>query len=305
MEVVLTTLAATLCMQVGFFLWKLSAAQQPRIGVAPAAQVLRALLCSPAWVAGTLATMAGWVLFIRATHLGEISIVQPLMSTGDLVLVLLAVVFLGERLGARECLGLAVTVLGAFGLALGAQTVPGAAWAGADLAALLAAIAVAAALLLRRARQADKADQVVKVKNASQGELPLAAAVGLAFGTGALLTEAWTASAAPNARALLNPLLWGLVAANVAGLVLLQAAFQRGRASVVVPVQLAVANALAVGGGAWLFGEALTPARLLSVALILAGAALLQGRAPAPGPVPAPALPPAAGAPAKPEPAPP
>jgi len=291
MEVVLTTLAATLCMQLGFFLWKLSAASQPRIGVAPAAQVLRALLSSPAWLAGTLATMAGWVLFIRATHLGEIGIVQPLMSTGDVVLVLLAVLFLGERLGAREWLGLAVTVLGAFGLALGAQKVPGAAWAGADLAVLLGVTAAAAAFLLHRARRAGTAP------GKGQSELPLAAAVGLAFGTGALLTEAWTASVTPDASALLHPLLWALVAANVAGLVLLQTAFQRGRASVVVPVQLAVGNALAVGGGAWLFGEALTPARLLSVALILAGAALLQGNAAAPAPPVA--------SPAEPEPAPP
>jgi multidrug transporter EmrE-like cation transporter len=137
---------------------------------------------------------------------------------------------------------------------------------------------MAAALLLRWALGA------ARTQRGGQAELPLAMAVGLAFGTGALLTEAWTASVAPNASALMHPLLWGLVAANVVGLVLLQAAFQRGRASVVVPVQLAVGNALAVGGGAWLFGEALTPERLFSVALILAGAALLQGRAGGPGP---------------------
>ena len=45
MGVVATTLAATLCMQLGFFLWKLSAhADQPRIGTAPARRVIAALL---------------------------------------------------------------------------------------------------------------------------------------------------------------------------------------------------------------------------------------------------------------------
>jgi uncharacterized membrane protein len=212
------------------------------------------------------------VLFVRATHLGEIGIVQPLMSAGDVVLVLLAVVFLGERLGRREWLGLAMTVVGAAGLGLGARAVPGAEFSVVDLAALLAITAIAAALLLRRARRAGPG-----CDSSSAAEVALAAAVGLAFGSGALLTEAWTASVVPQVAALLHPLFPALLAANIAGLVLLQVAFQRGRASVVVPVQLAVGNAVAVGGGAWLFAEALDLSRLLAVAAILLGATLLQG----------------------------
>ncbi len=268
MGVVATTLAATLCMQLGFFLWKLSAhADQPRIGTAPARRVIAALLGDWRWVAGSAASALGWVLFIRATSIGEISVIQPLMSAGDMLLVLLAVAFLKERLGRREVLGLAVTVAGALGLALGAQKVPGAAWAWAELGPFVLLAAGAAGTL------------VWSVRLRARKEVPLALAVGLCFGSGAVLTEAWTAATVPGLFALLHPTLWLMVAANMAGLVLLQAAFQRGRASVVVPVQLAAGNALAVGGGAWLYGEALPLERLASVALIVAGAALLQGRA--------------------------
>lgn len=124
MAVVLTTLAATLCMQLGYFLWKLSAGRQPVIGRAPITQVLRALLFDRLWVGGFFATAIGWLLFVRATAIGEISLVQPLMSIGDIVLIGLAVGFLKERLGRQELAGVALTVVGALGLSWSAQVVP-------------------------------------------------------------------------------------------------------------------------------------------------------------------------------------
>lgn len=265
--VVITTMAATLCMQVGFFLWKLSAQAQPRIGVAPTRKVVHALFTDWRWLGGLLMSVLGWLLFIRATSIGEISVIQPLMSTGDVVLVVMAVTFLKERLNGSEVLGLVVTIAGAGWLAMNAQAAPGAAWNGMALGGFVLAVICAVALLLVAARR-----HVGK-------EIPLALAIGLSFGAGAVLTEAWTAAAASGWRVLLHPLWLSVVAANVAGLVLLQAAFQRGRASVVVPVQLAIGNAVAVGGGVVLFAEPLPSARLAAVGLIIAGAVLLQGRA--------------------------
>lgn len=236
MVVVLVTLAATLCLQLGYFLWKVSASHQPRIGHAPALKVVGSMLSDPKWLAGLAFTVVGWLLFLRAAGLGEISLVQPLMSTGDVVLVLLAVVFLGERLGRREWIGLAVTVLGAVGLALQATTVPGTVAAGWRLAIFAAVTLGAAALGAARLRAPEG------------GELPLALAVGLCFGTGAVLTEAWSSATPEGWRATLHPLLLGVVVSNVVGLVLLQSAFQRGRAAIVVPVQLAAASVVAMAG---------------------------------------------------------
>jgi uncharacterized membrane protein len=75
---------------------------------------------------------------------------------------------------------------------------------------------------------------------------------------------------------LLNPLLLAVVLANVAGLVLLQAAFQRGRASVIVPLQLAMANAITVLAGVLVFAEHITPLRAAGIVLIVVGTTLLQ-----------------------------
>jgi uncharacterized membrane protein len=77
------------------------------------------------------------------------------------------------------------------------------------------------------------------------------------------------------------------VAANVAGLVLLQAAFQRGRAAVIVPLQLALANALTVVAGVLVFAEHVTPLRGAGIALIVVGTGLLQLKPSAVPPPPA------------------
>ena len=60
------------------------------------------------------------------------------------------------------------------------------------------------------------------------------------------------------------------MAANVAGLVLLQAAFQRGRAAV-IPLQLAMANAITVAAGILIFNENVTALRALGIGLIIGG----------------------------------
>ena len=75
---------------------------------------------------------------------------------------------------------------------------------------------------------------------------------------------------------LVDPLLLAVVLANVAGLVLLQAAFQRGRAAVIVPLQLAMANAITVVAGILIFAEHITPVRALGIALIIGGTILLH-----------------------------
>ena len=270
MLVVLTTLAATLLIQVGYFLWKLSAEGQPKIGGAPAMQVAKALLTDWRWVLGFAATSAGWVLFVQATALGDISLVQPLMSAGDLMLVLMAVVFLKEHLVHIEWAGVLFTVLGAVALALEPEGTPVAGLEGIRLAVLLGTTAIIAIVLLLATRRARRP------------EMMLAVVVGLCFGAGSVLTKALTVeSTAPGQSImtlslLLNPLLIAVVLANVAGLVLLQAAFQRGRAAVIVPLQLALANAVTVLAGVVVFAEHITLLRGSGILLIVVGTTLLQ-----------------------------
>jgi uncharacterized membrane protein len=269
-SVVLTALAATLSMQVGYFMWKVSAAAQPRIGSAPALQVARSMVTDWRWMGGLAATIVGWVLFIQATAIGDISLVQPLMTVGDVFLIFLAVAFLHERLDRREWLGIVLTVAGAATLATDPVSSSAGAADGSRLLMLVAAAgAVAAALLWA-------------VSRGARAELGLALTVGLAFGCGAMLTKAMTVGALDvgetvvSWRVAIDPLMPAIVAANVVGLTLLQAAFQRGRAAVIVPLQLAVTNGLTVAAGMLVFLEHVSALRWLGIGTILVGTALLH-----------------------------
>ena len=270
MTVVLITLAATLLIQIGYFLWKLSAEGQPKIGGAPALEVARALVTDWKWMSGFFATSLGWVLFVQATALGDISLVQPLMSAGDLLLVILAVVFLKERLGGVEWAGVLLTVLGAAALAWEAEDSHVANFGGTRLLVLLGCLVLSSAALLLANRRSQRP------------EIFLALVVGMCFGAGSVLTKAMTVAYSGPGKTvmtwtiLIDPLLLAVVLANVFGLVLLQAAFQRGRAAVIVPLQLAMANAITVLAGVVIFAEHLTAARAAGIIMIIGGTALLH-----------------------------
>lgn len=270
MLVVLITLVATLAIQLGYFCWKVAADSLPRIGEESVAKTITGFLCNGKWLLGFLCTTLGWVLFIKATELGEISVVQPLMSVGDLFLVLLAVVFLHERLRKEEWAGLALTVAGAVVLSFDAHIAPPLAIDWVRLALLLAAIVGGGFVLYRWGR------------NSPRPEVPLAIVVGCGFGIGAVLTELMTAYLTLSgeslgvATGLWNPVLPFMVAANVAGLILLQVAFQRGRAAVIIPVQLSVVNGIVVVVGVLVFSEVVTLYRLFAIALMVAGTAWLH-----------------------------
>lgn len=270
MAVILTTISATLLIQLGYFLWKVSADGQPKIGTAPGLVVAKALISDWRWTLGFLSTSAGWVLFVQATALGDISLVQPLMSAGDLLLVILAVVFLNERLVTVEWLGVVLTVFGAVALSADAGESAMTGYAGHRLLGLIAVLLIAVIALL------------LGIRRSGRPEILLALVVGMCFGAGSILTKALTNGYSDPGHMvatwaiLIDPLLLAVVAANVAGLVLLQAAFQRGRAAVIVPIQLALANAVTVIAGVAIFAEHITNLRAIGILLILGGTALLH-----------------------------
>ena len=65
-----------------------------------------------------LATGASWLCYFRALQLGEASRVAPVDKLSVAIAIVLAVVFLGERLSFREGIGAALIVIGALVLAL-------------------------------------------------------------------------------------------------------------------------------------------------------------------------------------------
>ena len=115
---VIITLLATFSMQLGFLLWKVAAVSLPKIGKEKFWIVVKGFLMNTKWVIGYLATTLGWLLLVKALDIGEISLVQPLMSVGDVFLIAMAVFFLKEKLLKFEWIGLFFIIAGATSLAL-------------------------------------------------------------------------------------------------------------------------------------------------------------------------------------------
>jgi uncharacterized membrane protein len=270
MSVILITLLATAAIQIGYFLWKVSANSLPQIGKAKTSEVIWGFLFNGKWLMGLLATIIGWFLFVKATGMGEISLVQPLMSVGDILLVLMAVVFLKERLITWEWIGLFLTVLGAGSLSLEVDIISEVSlnWSHSLIYIGCACLILVCIIIFQR--------------NSKNQELILALAVGFGFGIGSVLTKLMTIYIHQNNQSIeslafiLNPILPFMIAANFCGLFLLQLAFQKGRAAVIIPVQLSVVNGIAVLSGIFLFSEKISLLRLACIFLIVIGTICLQ-----------------------------
>src|SRR4051812_31483389 len=108
------------------------------------AGLLRSLIARPRWLAATGLAIAGWPLQIAALALAPLTVVQPALALGLVLLLALGRRLLGEPVRPRDLA--AVAVLGV-GLGLPAWVAPEASHVRADtgpLAAVLAGLALAA-----------------------------------------------------------------------------------------------------------------------------------------------------------------
>src|SRR5919204_6598012 len=94
-------LAAACCYETGYALQAIEARK------APAERALKAslmthLLGRPVWVGATLLSLLGWPLQIVALAHAPLTLVQPALALGLLLLLALGVRILGEHVGPRE-----------------------------------------------------------------------------------------------------------------------------------------------------------------------------------------------------------
>jgi drug/metabolite transporter (DMT)-like permease len=185
------------------------------------------LIRNKRWLGATLLGLIGWPLEIVALLLAPLTVVQPCLASGLIVLLCLGVKRLGEVPGTREYLAVAAIVAGVGGVAWAAPertTEHADTWAIA-LALGLVAIPIVAPYLLRRR----------------------AAAVGIIAVISAGCGYAWTAIASKlltdelAAGALLVAIAWLATAVVSEGLALLSemSALQRRPATHVAPVMFA------------------------------------------------------------------
>lgn len=223
------------------------------------------------WLGATALGLVGWPFEIAALLLAPLTVVQPCLASGLIVLLWLGVTRLGEKPGPREYLAVAAIVAGVAGVAWAAPdrtTDHAGTWAIA-LALGLVAIPVLAPYVLRR--QASAAGTLVVVS----------AGFGYAWTaiSSKLLTDELTAGA------LLMAVAWLATAAASEGLALLSemSALQRRPATQVAPVMFAVQVMVPVVLAPLIFMEKWSTTPLNGVALVafmlvaLVGVVLLAG----------------------------
>ncbi len=223
------------------------------------------------WLGATLLGLIGWPLEIVALLFAPLTVVQPCLASGLIVLLWLGVKRLGETPGRREYLAVAAIVAGVGGVAWAAPertTEHADTWAIA-LALAVVAIPIALPYLLRRR----------------------AVAAGMIAVISAGCGYAWTAIASKlltdelAAGALLVAVAWLATAVASEGLALLSemSALQRRPATHVAPVMFAVQVLVPVILAPLIFEEKWSTTPLDGVALVafmlvaLAGTVLLAG----------------------------
>jgi drug/metabolite transporter (DMT)-like permease len=224
------------------------------------------------WLGATALGLVGWPLEIVALLLAPLTVVQPCLASGLVVLLWLGATRLGEAPGTREFAAVAAIVVGVAGVAWAApeRTTEHAEAGAITLALVLVALPIAAPYLLRG-------------RTASAAGLIAVLSAGFGYAWTAIASKLLTDEVSDGS--LLVAAVWLATAAASEGVALLSemSALQRRPATHVAPVMFAVQVLVPVILAPLIFGEswADTPlgggALLAFMATAVLGTTLLAG----------------------------
>jgi drug/metabolite transporter (DMT)-like permease len=250
-------------------------------------ELLAAMLKNRVWLLGLAVIPFGFGLEIQAVSMGDISVVRPLSRLEAAFSVVIGVTLLGERLSAREGIGIAAMIAGALVLAL--EPVPERALVPGDASTVLAlgaAGVLVTALLVAQGRWPDRVAP----------EYGLAVCAGLMFALSDIMMKIGTSavkekvgsfqivSAQTVVLLLQSHQFLIFVAIAIAAFLVLQIAYSHGRVSVVVPIAGITGTLLTLILAFVLLREPLSPGRVLGVLVMLFGLSLALRRPSAPRP---------------------
>ncbi len=200
------------------------------------------LLHRPRWVVGTTLAGLGWPLHATALVLAPVTVVQPVLAFGLVLLLAIGSRVLDEHVTGRQVLGAAAIVAGVAGLAAAAPARSGSHAAAGPLAIAMGAVAAVAVL-----------PYLTGARMRSLG-LAVSVSAGFAFAFSALATKL---VADDYSRSLLLAAGWlGCSMAGAAvGMLSEMTAFQTRPATRVAPVIFVLDTVLPVLIAPWLFRE--------------------------------------------------
>ena len=273
---ILLALVATTAYNVGLILEKRALGAMPALNLRRVLRVLVSLATSRAWLMGFALMLTGLACQTIALTFEPVSVVQPVLASGVVLVLVLSRVVLRERLHGGETWCVAAIAVSVVLLAMSASGVkdshhasPG--WVAAVMVPS-AVIGLAFAVGSLRAR--------IRRRGTTVAGVWAGVGTGLLYGVSALAIKALSGILVGHQTAvsiaigvLTSPYLYVLGGSLAVAMLLFQAALQAGRASIVVPVSNVTGSVYFMIAGTWLFHEHLptTPGKL---ALRLAGIAL-------------------------------
>lgn len=270
-------LLANTLYSLGFVLEKRALGRLPSLSARRPLTLLRHVVGSPLWLSGSLALLAGFAAQLVVYRTLPIAAAQGVFVSGLVLLVLFSAVLLGERTSGREryALGaiLAALLLVVLSLKEGADQVGRHAPVSLVLLVSMPSLALGVGLYAAAERRARRPHRQPG-NGAGYG-----VAVGLLYGVSSLaikgvssqLTTTGLGGVVRDLPATPYPYL--LLVTFPFGLIMSQAALQRSRASLIVPVCTTVTCLFTAVLGTFVFGEAL-PDDPVRLALRIAGTAL-------------------------------
>ncbi len=274
---VAAALLANVLYSTGFVLEKRALTAMPSVSVRSPGRLLKQVVSSPLWIGGSLALAAGFGAQLAVYRTLPIAAAQGIFVSGLVLLLLLSSVLLGEQTSGREryAVGAILAALLMVVLSLNEEADTVSRSAPVPLVLTVCLPSLAAGVLLygsaeRRARHRHR----LPTTGVEYG-----VAVGLLYGVSSLaikgvssyLTTQDLGSALLHLLA--SPYPYLLLFTGAFGLIMSQAALQRCRASLIVPVCTTVTALFTAVLGTLAFGEPL-PDEPLRLALRIAGTAL-------------------------------
>jgi drug/metabolite transporter (DMT)-like permease len=257
---ILLALACAVATQLGFLYKHRGANAAPKVDIRHPLRAVRSLFSSPWFAIGMGVALGAWILHVGALALAPLSVVQAVLSTGVVILAVLADRLFGFEVGRRQWLGVAMT---AVGLLLLVVTLPGhsGAHSSYSLAGMLTfegGMLAIGALLISGPRMG--------APDHHHG-IMLGAAAGTLFGVSDVAIKALTGLDGPLAI-LLSPWLGVAILASIVAFYASARGLQDGEAVPVIASTSTAANVSCIIGGIVVFGDPM-PSDTLGILLQL------------------------------------
>src|SRR5215210_6360909 len=255
---ILLALACAVVTQLGFLYKHRGANEAPKVDMRHPLRTVRLLFASKWFAIGMGVATFAWVFHVAALAFAPLSVVQAVLSTGVVVLAVLAERIFGFKVGARQWAGVAMTALGLMLLVVTLPAASGAhsAYSLAGMVSFEAGMLVIGALLISGPR--------LGAPDHHHG-IMLGAAAGTLFGVSDVAIKALTGLDG-LAGILFSPWLAIAAIASVVAFYASARGMQQGEAVPVIAATSTAANVSTIAGGLIVFGDPM-PGDAVGIAL--------------------------------------